>query len=91
MGVKKATFLPKSRKEDQKAEQKTNKADGLYTIISLKLHKIMTENGIEPEKTDINNNDPTKIVWKYKPNKKFFELLSDYVVKSRNAKKNNTL
>ena len=47
----------------------------------------MSENGIEPEKTDINNNDPTKIVWKYKPNKKFFELLSDYVVKSRNKKK----
>lgn len=52
------------------------------TVISLKLHNILSENGIEAEKTDINRNDPTKIVWKYKPSTKFFDLLNKYVEES---------
>ena len=68
-------------------EQKTKADEGLRTIISLKLHNILSDNGIEPEKTDINNNDPTKLVWKYKPSKKFFELLTAYVVDAHNKKK----
>ena len=67
-------------------EQKTKAGDGYCTIISLKLHNILSENGIEAEKTDINNNDPTKLVWKYKPSKKFYELLTAYVVQSLKKK-----
>ena len=67
-------------------EQKTKDGDNYCTIISLKLHNILSENGIEAEKTDINNNDTTKIVWKYKPSKKLFELLTKYVVESRKKK-----
>lgn len=69
-------------------EQKTK--DGYCTIISLKLHNILAENGIEAETTEINNSDPTKIVWKYKPSTQLYELLTKYVNNSHSIKKNNT-
>lgn len=65
---------------EKKDDSLTNK--NYKTIISLKLHNILAENGIESVKTEINRNDPTKIVWKYEPSAKFFELLNEYVKQS---------
>lgn len=70
-------------------EQITKATEKYCTIISMKLHNILADNGIEAEKTDINNNDPTKIVWKYKPSKKLFEILAEYVAESHKKKENS--
>ncbi len=68
-------------------EEKLEEKPKYRTVISLKLHNILSENGIEAEKTDINNNDPTKTVWKYLPSAKFYELRDAYIKASRDSKK----
>jgi hypothetical protein len=69
-------------------EKQTLSEKDYKTVISLKLHNILAENGIESVKTEINRNDPTKIVWKYVPSAKFFELLNEYVKQSHLKKEN---